>query len=84
MVDDFASKLQSNVNLGDSIHTTEPNRYHTINQYFVYQGGGKWLYVRRNMDNGDVYENRMVDTRRVASDVLSTALVSDGLRWKYN
>lgn len=83
-IDDFADRINASTAMGDSFSVTEPNRYHTITEHFVRQPDGQWRYIRQNRDDGSIYEDTLVSTRRVADQILSTALGNDSFKWRMN
>lgn len=68
---------------GDVISGREANPYHRITEEFIKLKDG-WQYVRRNEDNGQIYENRRVNSAYVADAILSVETTESRIDWRVN
>lgn len=68
---------------GDVISGREANSYHRITEEFTKLKDG-WQYVRRNEDDGQVYENRQVNSAYVADAILSVENTESRIDWRVN
>lgn len=69
--------------VGDVIYGREANSWHNITEEFTKLKDG-WQYVRRNEDDGQVYENRQVNSAYVADAILSIQNTESRIDWRVN
>ena len=83
-VNNLAKDLNAGAKNGDSITSRENNSYHPIEDKFVKQGSN-WQYTRTNLRTNEVYENRSVSSREVASEILETGTSTrEPQHWDYH